>query len=126
MKILTIVGARPQFIKASPVSCAQRAAEQDEVLLHTGQHYDYGMSQVFFDELGMAQPDINLGIGSGTHAEQTAGIESARRSRKNVCMKLLDRCWEQSCVTGIRMVAATPRRRLLAYCVRLEDGQGDV
>ena len=57
-KILTIVGARPQFIKASPVSLALKAAEYDEILLHTGQHYDHGMSQVFFDELGIPAPDI--------------------------------------------------------------------
>lgn len=68
--ICTIVGARPQFIKAAPVSRAL-AASFREVLIHTGQHYDYGMSDVFFKEMEMRQPDYNLGAGGGTHAEQT-------------------------------------------------------
>jgi UDP-GlcNAc3NAcA epimerase len=71
MKVVTVVGARPQFVKAAPVSQALRK-EHTEVLVHTGQHYDYGMSQVFFDELGMPEPDINLGVGSGSHGRQTA------------------------------------------------------
>lgn len=68
--ICTIVGARPQFIKAAPVSRAL-AASFREVLVHTGQHYDYGMSEVFFQEMEMRTPDFNLGIGGGTHAQQT-------------------------------------------------------
>jgi UDP-GlcNAc3NAcA epimerase len=80
MKILTVVGARPQFIKAAAVSACLRERHQ-EVLLHTGQHYDDAMSAQFFRELQLPQPDIELGIGSGTHAEQTAkmmiGIEQA-------------------------------------------------
>jgi UDP-GlcNAc3NAcA epimerase len=80
VKILSVVGARPQFIKSAPVSRQLRRTCQ-EVLLHTGQHYDYGMSQVFFDELEIPVPDINLGIGSAGHGQQTglmlAGIESA-------------------------------------------------
>jgi UDP-N-acetylglucosamine 2-epimerase len=71
MKILTVVGARPQFIKAAPVSRALRAAGHTEFLVHTGQHYDYGMSQVFFDEMDLPAPDVNLGIGSGLHGRQT-------------------------------------------------------
>jgi UDP-N-acetylglucosamine 2-epimerase len=70
VKILTIVGARPQFIKAAPVSQALRARHR-EVLVHTGQHYDAGMSDVFFAELGIPEPDANLGIGSGSHGQQT-------------------------------------------------------
>lgn len=70
MNILTIVGARPQFIKAAPVSQALRA-RQREVLVHTGQHYDASMSDVFFAELGIPEPDVNLGIGSGSHGQQT-------------------------------------------------------
>lgn len=73
MKIISIVGARPQFIKAAPVSTALRKQHQ-ELLLHTGQHYDDNMSKVFFDELGIPRPDINLGIGSDSHARQTAAI----------------------------------------------------
>jgi UDP-GlcNAc3NAcA epimerase len=69
-KIASIVGARPQFVKAAPVSRALESVFQ-EVLIHTGQHYDYGMSEVFFTELGIHEPEYNLGVGSGSHAEQT-------------------------------------------------------
>ena len=72
MKVLTVVGARPQFIKAAPVSRALRAAGHTEFLVHTGQHYDRQMSRVFFDEMQIPEPDINLEVGSGSHAAQTA------------------------------------------------------
>ena len=82
MKLLTIIGARPQIIKAAAISRAVRnvfARQLEEKILHTGQHYDGNMSQIFFDELGIPQPDYNLGVGSGRHGEQTArmiaGIE---------------------------------------------------
>jgi UDP-GlcNAc3NAcA epimerase len=71
MNVLTVVGARPQFIKASPVSQALRQIGLSERLVHTGQHYDTEMSQVFFEELGMEPPATNLEVGSGSHAEQT-------------------------------------------------------
>jgi UDP-GlcNAc3NAcA epimerase len=71
---LTVIGARPQFIKACPVTQALRLAGVREILVHTGQHYDASMSQVFFDELGLPAPQINLGVGSGTHGRQTAGM----------------------------------------------------
>ena len=76
MKILNIVGARPNFIKIAPiVEAMNRYPDRiDQVLVHTGQHYDQKMSRAFFDDLGMPKPDINLGVGSGTHAEQTAKI----------------------------------------------------
>ena len=64
-KIASIVGARPQFIKAAPVSEALREADQQEFLIHTGQHYDYGMSRIFLEELGISEPDVNLEVGSG-------------------------------------------------------------
>jgi UDP-N-acetylglucosamine 2-epimerase (non-hydrolysing) len=70
VKIATIVGARPQFVKAAPLSAILRQ-KHTEFLIHTGQHYDQQMSQVFFDELQIPEPDINLGIGSGSHAVQT-------------------------------------------------------
>ncbi len=69
--VVTVVGARPQFVKAAAVSGPLRRRCR-EVLVHTGQHYDDEMSKVFFDELGLPRPDIHLGVGSGTHAEQTA------------------------------------------------------
>lgn len=71
MKVVSIVGARPQFIKAAPVSRALRESGHEEILIHTGQHYDYGMSQVFFEELSIPEPDANLGVGSGSHGAQT-------------------------------------------------------
>jgi UDP-GlcNAc3NAcA epimerase len=73
MKVLSIVGARPEFIQSTPLSQALRKVCQ-EVLVHTGQHYDYRMSQTFFDELGIPKPDYNLEVGSGSHARQTAEI----------------------------------------------------
>lgn len=74
MKVLTVVGARPQFIKAAPVSKMLRVAGHTEVLVHTGQHYDKNMSAVFFTELAIAAPDYHLGIGSGSHAAQTGAM----------------------------------------------------
>lgn len=78
MKIVTVVGTRPQFIKASAGSRALRK-EHQEVLVHTGQHFDDNMSAVFFREMGIPKPDYNLGISGGTHAQMTArmivGIE---------------------------------------------------
>ncbi|NHX36809.1 MULTISPECIES: non-hydrolyzing UDP-N-acetylglucosamine 2-epimerase [Halolamina] len=71
MKILSVVGARPQFVKAFVVSEEVRT-EHEEVLVHTGQHYDEELSDVFFDKLGIPEPDYNLGVGSGPHGEQTA------------------------------------------------------
>jgi UDP-N-acetylglucosamine 2-epimerase (non-hydrolysing) len=70
MKVLSIVGARPQFIKEYVVSKAIRNFF-DYVLVHTGQHYDFEMSQIFFNQLGISEPDYNLGLGSGSQGEQT-------------------------------------------------------
>ena len=70
MKILTVVGARPQFIKAAVVSHVLRKKHK-EILVHTGQHFDYNMSEQFFEELDIPKPDYNLGISGGTHAQMT-------------------------------------------------------
>lgn len=69
-KIVTIVGARPQFIKVAPVSRKLRTSFQ-EILVNTGQHYDYNMAGVFFEELNIPKPDYDLGVGSGNHGKQT-------------------------------------------------------
>jgi len=89
MKVLTVVGARPQFIKAAPVSEVLRR-KHEEFLVHTGQHYDEAMSDLFFRQLHIPAPDINLGVGSGTHGEQTGamlpGIESVALAQKPDCV----------------------------------------
>lgn len=75
MKILNVVGARPNFMKIAPiVEEMKKAPELVGVLVHTGQHYSEGMSDVFFRDLGIPVPDIYLGVGSGSHAEQTARV----------------------------------------------------
>lgn len=71
MKIISVVGARPEFIQAAPVSRALRARGHQELLVHTGQHYDYRMSRVFFEHLNLPEADVNLEVGSGGHGQQT-------------------------------------------------------
>ena len=78
MRLVTIVGARPQFVKLAPVSRAMASVRTagdcgiEDIIVHTGQHYDIGMSSVFFSELGIPEPVANLAVGSGSHGEQTA------------------------------------------------------
>lgn len=72
MVVMHVVGNRPQFIKLAPVSRELRRRDIKEIIIHTGQHYDENMSDIFFDELGIPKPDRNLNVGSGTHAEITA------------------------------------------------------
>src|SRR5438093_9003905 len=80
VKIASVVGARPQFVKAAPVSREIRQ-HHEEILIHTGQHYDENMSDVFFHVLEIPPPNYNLGVGSSSHARQTAdmmrGLEEA-------------------------------------------------
>lgn len=79
MRVASIVGARPQFVKAAMVSRVLREAHE-EVLIHTGQHYDANLSQVFFDVLDMPEPDMNLGVGSGSQGYQTGKMLEALES----------------------------------------------
>jgi UDP-N-acetylglucosamine 2-epimerase (non-hydrolysing) len=76
IKIINVVGARPNFMKIAPILAAirRRSGEARQILVHTGQHYDETMSKAFFRDLEMPPPDIYLGVGSGTHAEQTARV----------------------------------------------------
>ena len=89
MKVVTIVGARPQFIKIAAVSRKLRERHQ-EILVHTGQHYDYEMSGAFFDGLELPRPNVNLGVGSGSHAAQTGamltGIEDVLLAESPDCL----------------------------------------
>ncbi|MDD1759996.1 MAG: UDP-N-acetylglucosamine 2-epimerase, partial [Methanothrix sp.] len=70
MKVASIVGARPNFVKLAPVSRVLRR-RLDEVIIHTGQHYNYEMDRIFFEDLGIPAPDYHLNIGSGSHGHQT-------------------------------------------------------
>ena len=81
-KVLSVVGARPNFMKVAPI-VAQLQKEPHlftSLLVHTGQHYDEKLSKVFFEDLGIPQPDVNLSVGSGSQAQQTAAIMSSMRS----------------------------------------------
>jgi UDP-GlcNAc3NAcA epimerase len=90
MKILSVIGARPQFIKAAVVSAALRNAGCEQYVVHTGQHYDNEMSGIFFTELGIAEPDANLDVGSGSHGYQTGEmlmrLETVLAAQKPDCV----------------------------------------
>jgi UDP-N-acetylglucosamine 2-epimerase (non-hydrolysing) len=77
VKILSVVGARPQFVKLAPIDGAARAAGVEHVIVHTGQHYDPMLSDVFFEDLGISAPDVHLGVGSGSHGVQTGAMLAA-------------------------------------------------
>src|SRR6202007_602383 len=86
MKIATIVGARPQFIKAATLTRVFRGLPAvEEVMIHTGQHYDQNLSAVFFEQMGIPEPAFNLGVGSGTHGVQTGRmLEEIERTLQQV------------------------------------------
>jgi UDP-GlcNAc3NAcA epimerase len=90
MKIITIIGARPQFIKAAMVSRAISQSGIKENIIHTGQHFDKNMSEIFFEEMGIKKPSINLGIGGGTHGKNTGrmieAIEKVLLDQKADCV----------------------------------------
>src|SRR5687768_11042783 len=79
LRVMSIVGARPNFMKVAPIVAQLRASPGafSSILVHTGQHYDGKLSQVFFDELGIPKPDFNLNVGSSSHAQQTAAVMAA-------------------------------------------------
>jgi UDP-N-acetylglucosamine 2-epimerase (non-hydrolysing) len=86
MKVISVVGARPQFVKLAPIDRALKLGGHEHIIVHTGQHYDPEMSENFFTDLGISKPDINLDVGSGSHAKQTAsmmpGLEEVFLSQK--------------------------------------------
>lgn len=77
MKVISIVGARPQLVKLAPIAAAFAETEHEHFIVHTGQHYDADLSDVFFDGLGIPDPDVHLGVGSGSHGVQTGAVLSA-------------------------------------------------
>nr|WP_239137981.1 UDP-N-acetylglucosamine 2-epimerase (non-hydrolyzing) [Actinoplanes regularis] len=77
MKVLSVVGARPQLVKLAPIAAAFAATPHEHVIVHTGQHYDHNLSDVFFSGLGIPDPDVHLGVGSGSHGVQTGAVLSA-------------------------------------------------
>ena len=95
MQITCIVGARPQFIKLSPFLKAAEAANHNVRIIHTGQHYDDEMSNIFFNQLSIPKPNVNLDVGSSTHAKQTADIMVGyeviiKKARPDVCLVVGD------------------------------------
>lgn len=77
MRVVSVVGARPQFVKLAPIDAALRAAGVEHVIVHTGQHYDPLLSDVFFADLGISAPDVHMGVGSGSHGVQTGAMLAA-------------------------------------------------
>lgn len=119
MHILSVVGARPQFIKLAPFSAEARRRGHAETVVHTGQHYDEGMSARFFTELDMPPPTVNLGIGSGSHGQMTAraleGIEAEILVRKpDVVVVFGD--------TNSTLAGALAASKLGVYCAHIEAG----
>ena len=119
MKIVSVVGARPEFIQAMPVSQAVRANHK-EILVHTGQHYDYQMSQTFFDELDIPVPDYNLSVGSASQARQTAEIMV---SMEDVLLKEKPDYVIVRGDTNSTLAAALVASKLCIPCAHIEAGE---
>jgi UDP-N-acetylglucosamine 2-epimerase (non-hydrolysing) len=77
VKVLSVVGARPQLVKLAPIAAAFAGTDHEHVIVHTGQHYDADLSDVFFSGLGIPDPDVHLGVGSGSHGAQTGAVLTA-------------------------------------------------
>ncbi|HOX24763.1 MAG TPA: UDP-N-acetylglucosamine 2-epimerase (non-hydrolyzing) [Candidatus Krumholzibacteria bacterium] len=120
-KILLVAAARPNFMKIAPLwrALAARPDAFAPLLVHTGQHYDQNMSAVFFADLGLPAPDVHLGVGSGTHAEQTAGVmlrfEAACREHRPACVIVVGD-------VNATMAAAIAAKKLLLDVAHVEAG----
>ena len=112
MQVLHVVGARPNFMKAAPVIAALSKRNVAQTLVHTGQHYDANMSDIFFQQLGMPKPDVNLEVGSGSHAVQTA--EVMVRLEKVVLE------WKPNCVVVYGDVNSTMAAALVCAKLRVQ------
>jgi UDP-N-acetylglucosamine 2-epimerase (non-hydrolysing) len=119
-KILHVVGARPNYMKIAPLMKAvARADFADQKLVHTGQHYDVNMSDVFFTDLGMPVPDIHLGVGSGSHAEQTAKVLIAF---EKVCLEQRPDLVVVAGDVNSTMACAIDAAKLQVPCAHVEAG----
>jgi len=119
MEVMHIVGNRPQFIKLAPVSRALRKREIEEIVIHTGQHYDKNMSDVFFEEMGIPKPFKNLNVGSGSHAQITG---KAMMEIEKVMMEFKPKCAVVYGDTDSTLAAALAAAKLYIPIVHVEAG----
>lgn len=127
MTVVSVVGARPQFVKLKPMSDALAAAGLDHQIVHTGQHYDSDMSEAFFHGLELAEPLVNLGVGSGSHATQTASV----MVRLEPILREADPAWvlvygDTNSTIGAALTAAKLRIRVAHIEAGLRSGNRDM